>query len=373
MIRKRCQNLEQEECQSVDEAMIGYKGTMAGNLRQFNPAKPSARWGFKAFVRAGVTGIVYDFIMYSGKCTFDQENVTQEEMTMGVGAMAVISLCKSMPTPEKSTLTFDNFYSSVPLVTYLKKEMNLISFGTIRKDRLDGCTFSSRAELKKKGRGACESKINKDGVILVRWMDSEPVTLVSNFVGVQPITEVLRYDKKTKEKGYFPCPQIIKVYNGSMGGVDLSDMYFALYKLPSRARRWYFPIFCYLIGISLTNSWLLYKRDCEALGVSQEIETSKKFRLLVCEGLAAGSQAARGRPSLDNSLSKVRVRQPVADRPGDELRTDGLQHWPQITDKGRCRYCQMLCRFICSKCNCRLCLVPDRNCFTQFHCQKKIS
>ena len=307
MIRERCINLEQEEENSVDEGMVGYKGKMAGNLRQYQPDKPSSKWGFKLFIRSGTDGITYDFIPYSGKDTFDRENLSDEEKAMGVGAMAVISLCKSMTSPEKSTVTFDNFYTGIPLVTYLKKKMNILSCGTIRKDRMDGCTFTADKELAKKGRGVCESKVNKDGICIVRWMDNKAVTLVSNFVGVEPKAEVQRYDKGSRCRIPISYPRIIKKYNSTTVGVDLGDMFFALYKLPSRARRWYFPLFCYLIGLSLTNSWLLYKRDCEALGVAQEIRCSKDFRLHVIGSLAAGSQVARGRPSLNSYKSKGQV------------------------------------------------------------------
>lgn len=328
MIRERCKSLEQEEENSVDECMVGYKGKLAGNLRQFQPDKPSSRFGFKLFVRAGTNGLTYDFIPYSGKITFDREHLTTEERALGVGAMAVISLCKSIPSPEKCTVTFDNFYTGIPLITYLKKNMNILSCGTIRKDRMDGCTFTADKELKKQGRGSCESKINKDGIVIVRWMDNKAVTLASNFVGVEPKSEVQRFDKISRSRIPVSCPWIIKKYNSTMGGVDLGNMFLALYKLPSRARRWYFPLFCYLIGLSLTNAWLLYKRDCEVLGVRQDIQCSKDFRLNVCAALAAGTQKARGRPSLNSSLSKAKVKKPMAERPADELRTDRLEHWP---------------------------------------------
>lgn len=95
-LRKTCEQLEQEHEVSVDECMVGYKGKMAGNLRQYLPDKPSHRWGFKIFVFAGKSGITYSLIPYQGESTFDEEDLTAQEIDLGVGASAVISLAKRL-------------------------------------------------------------------------------------------------------------------------------------------------------------------------------------------------------------------------------------------------------------------------------------
>lgn len=375
-IRDRCQNLEQETQYSINECMVGYKGTYAGQLRQYMPLKPSSKWGFKLFVLAGASGITYDFIPYCGSYTFAEEPLTEEEKHLGVGASAVISLCRSIRNPEISTVTFDNWYSGVPLVTYLKKEMGIHSLGTIKPNRMDKCDFLPVKKFKHLPRGSSESKINKDGVILIKWLDSKPVHVVSTFVGVRPQGEILRYIKEAKGKVPVPCPQAIKVYNSTMGGVDLSDMLMSLYSIPAKSsRRYYFPMVGYLLDMCVTNAWLLYKRDCELLGVDQELKSSKEFRIHLSCGLAVGCQQKRGRPSLDNSLSQSRIKEPksTTPRPVDDLRMDGLEHWPQYSDKGRCRYCSMLTQVKCTKCECRLCLLVGRNCFVQFHIQKDVA
>ena len=54
---------------SVDEVMVAYKGTMAGNLRQYIRNKPD-KWGYKLFCRASVDGFIHDILMYQGETTF---------------------------------------------------------------------------------------------------------------------------------------------------------------------------------------------------------------------------------------------------------------------------------------------------------------
>ena len=59
LIRKNFLKLEQEEKMSIDEQIIPAKTKKSG-IRQYNPKKP-VKWGFKMFVRAGVSGMMYDF------------------------------------------------------------------------------------------------------------------------------------------------------------------------------------------------------------------------------------------------------------------------------------------------------------------------
>lgn len=81
-VRKSCLSIEQEKMNSVDEMMIPYKGTRAGSRRQYVKSKPK-KWGFKMFVRSGVSGIVYDFLLYGGEATFCNIQFSEEEECLG--------------------------------------------------------------------------------------------------------------------------------------------------------------------------------------------------------------------------------------------------------------------------------------------------
>lgn len=61
--------------------MVPYKGTRAGSRRQYLPKKPK-KWGFKIFVRAGVSGLIYDFIPYAGEDTFRGRCFTDYENSL---------------------------------------------------------------------------------------------------------------------------------------------------------------------------------------------------------------------------------------------------------------------------------------------------
>ena len=73
---------------------------------------------------------------------------------------------------------------------------------------------------------------------MVKWVDSNFVQLLSNFAGIESITSIERWCKIEKKRKDILCPQIVKQYNKSMGGVDVADMLIAFYKIPFKTKRW---------------------------------------------------------------------------------------------------------------------------------------
>jgi len=91
----------------------------------------------------------------------------------------------------------------------------------------------SDAQLAKRGRGAHQEKVaSVDGVQLsvVRWFDNRPISFLSTFVGVEPVSEIKRHDRVKHEEQQVPCPKVIHVYNQHMGGVDLLNSLIGLYR-----------------------------------------------------------------------------------------------------------------------------------------------
>ena len=117
--------------------------------------------------------------------------------------------------------------------------------------------------MKKRPRGDFEFQTDQNsGLHLVRWIDSKCVTLGSTYAGVEANRTVKRWDKKANKELTVQCPDIIKQYNESMGGVDLHDMIIALYRTEFRTKRWYLKILFHLLDICKVNGWLLYRCHC---------------------------------------------------------------------------------------------------------------
>uniref|UniRef100_W5NJG2 PiggyBac transposable element-derived protein domain-containing protein n=1 Tax=Lepisosteus oculatus TaxID=7918 RepID=W5NJG2_LEPOC len=257
-MRKKYTQIESENQFSIDEMMVPYK-SLAGRQKLCLPAKPR-RWGFKIFVHAGVSGFVYDFFVYTGKFTFD--GATQILLKeFGLGVTVVLHLFKTIRNLPDCVVYFDNFFTSLSFLTYLKDSMGLRSLGTIGKNRLMGCKLEDEVD-------------NDTQLAIVKWADNKTVTLVSTCASVMPVGEVKRFSKK----------KTVAEYNHHMGGVDLADMMIALYRTQAKSHRWYLCIFWQLIDIAVNNAWLLYRRDSTAVG-PVKLKKLKAFRLDVAKGL----------------------------------------------------------------------------------------
>lgn len=358
-IRQNCLKVEEENRFSIDEMMVPYKGTRAGTRKQYIKNKPR-KWGFKIFVRAGISGIVYDFLVYGGEDTFRFHEFSEHENSMGLGAKVVIALSKSIQSPACCVLYFDNFFTSLELIHYLRHEYGIFSLGTIRQNRLRGAEkkLPTDKNLKKRYRGAhAEVVSNESKLVVVKWFDNKCVTAASSYVDSQPVNHVLRYNKESKRREPVPCPNIIRHYNAHMGGVDLADMLIALYRTEMRAHRWYIPLFSQLLDICINNSWLVYRRQTK----DKKPLKLKQFRYAISNGLVTTERA----------LEKAKnSRKPKFMTPSNCLdsRYDQVGHMPSFMTKGRCKLCvKHQTKFYCPKCNVRLCLVEDRNCFRDYH------
>ncbi|XP_029946701.1 piggyBac transposable element-derived protein 3-like [Salarias fasciatus] len=334
--------------QSVDEVMVAYKGKTAGNLRQYIKNKPD-KWGFKLFARASEDGFIHDMVL-------------------------TISLSTT------TAIFADNFFTSLELVRYLK-DKNCRYTGTARDNRIGKPPLKSIKEMEKKAvpRGTYSYVTSDDGILALRWKDNKTVTLLSTDIGVEPMSSVHRYCSETKQKEEVSCPAVIKSYNSSMGGIDKSDMLVHLYRSPMKSKRWYMRLFAYAIDVSLTNAWVIYKRDCKALGVDGL--SLKNFRIQVFRS-ASTRRPVMSRPrrssAFQASLStSVDVPKPVkghrSHTPDHLVRFDlSLFHAPLHTTRQTCKHCSkkghiLRSNILCRVCKVHLCLNADRNCFIKYH------
>ena len=107
--RETCINIEAERDNSVDKQMISAKTKYSGT-RQYNPQKP-VKWGFKNFVRAASSGMIYDFFLYAGSL-----NKTEKY----TGTFVVKKLIETLPKQLNFRLYFDNSFCTIDLCRELK-------------------------------------------------------------------------------------------------------------------------------------------------------------------------------------------------------------------------------------------------------------
>ena len=364
--------------QSIDEVMVAYKGTRAGNLRQYIQTKPD-KWGMKLFCRASIDGFIHDILMYQGETTFTSHHtqLSPEESEMLISSKTVVALAKTLQNPTQTAIYADNFFTSIGLVEYLQQKIGCRYVGTARENRIGRAPLISSKQLDKKAvpRGDYDY-CSSNGILALRWKDNKNVTVLSSDAGVEPVQKVKRYDRNSKKKVEVKCPSVIKEYNGKMGGIDKSDMLTHLYKTPMRARRWYMRLFGYTLDLCVCNAWIMYKRDCKALG--EKPMGLKNFRLEISL-FARGVKALRPR-STRASTSSMEGTPPIPRRgirapvPTDDQRYDTTKsHLPIfVPTRQTCKKCSKKndihrSRWMCTACHVALCLSDARNCFTPYH------
>lgn len=324
------------------------------------------------FARAGASGFVYDFEVYTGKDT----NVG-ERTSLGISGDVVVRLCRGIPQNENFKVSFDNWFTSHSLISKLKS-VGIWSIGTVRNNRLRGCTFKTDRQLQEEGRGAYDYRTEiESGVFALKWFDNRNVHFASSYVGREPVGTVRRWSKTSRSYVDVLCPAIVAQYNRFMGGVDLNDMLIALYRKDIRSKRFYLRIIFHLVDMCVVNAWLLYRRHCTQKG--QKYKTLVVFRSEIGRALTSSSAInprRRGRPSNESqeeptTSSRHRARQV---RPVDDVRFGGWGHFPEYVENPlRCKHCvKGIIQVKCQRCQVHLCFTPTRNCFKDFHTRPEI-
>lgn len=371
-IRKRCLELDLEENLCIDEQIVPFRGHLA--IKQYIKGKPCP-WGVKIFVLCGKSGMAYDFLIYQGASTGLDKNKLK---IFGLGGSVVLQLSERLQK-EGHKLYFDNYFSNYQILQILKSK-KIFAGGTVRINRFNNPPLLNDKELKRKGRGAHDTIGSTDGdVVLTKWMDNRSVVLASNFVAVGNEDTVSRWDKNNKTYVDVKRPEIVRLYNHSMGGVDLLDQMIGLYRIYIRSRKWTLRLIFHAVDLAIANSWFEYRKDCTKQQIPAKSQMSLlDFRLNLAECLVKVGKPVttirRGRPSSSvGSPIQVRVlKRHEENRPSVDIRHDGMDHMPHLDGKSegkRCknRKCNKKTHFLCDKCKVHLCLTKNRNCFVAYH------
>ena len=133
--------------------------------------------------------------------------------------------------------------------------------GTVRIPRLKNFPLMAEKDLKKQGRGAIDFRVKTNSnIIAVKQYVNQAVTLISPFVGIDPIAETSRYDHSVHEKVAVNPSNIVKVYNTFTGGVYKIDMVCSQNKQTVRSRRWYVYIWLHYPLVALCLHLTLHKK-----------------------------------------------------------------------------------------------------------------
>ncbi|KAG4071994.1 hypothetical protein HA402_010931 [Bradysia odoriphaga] len=281
---KRFRTIPMEKCLSVDEQICS---TKARSYMKVYMAKKPHKWGFKIFILSGsLSGFCYYFEIFTGQEN-DASKRLLHEPDLGASANVVVRMTRPIPNDLNHRVFFDNYFSTLPLISELSKR-GIHSVGTMRQNRLYNDKLPGDKTIMSLPRGSSfEMTINIENTEItnVTWRDNKVVNLISDFVGTDPMQKVQRFDKKLGKKISIDCPDIVKEYNSSMGGVGLLDILIGRNKIKIQSKKWYMRIFYHLLDITITNAWILYKRTNVQRGTAEKLLSLADFRVQLGESL----------------------------------------------------------------------------------------
>ena len=262
--------------QSIYEHMVKFKGHSI--LRQYVKGKP-IQWRFKLWCRCdSKTGYLYEFDLYLGK-----KNMVEH----GLGEGVVLNLTQKIEHIG-CKVVIDNFFNSPLQIMLLEKDIFCTGTVTPSRKLLPKKDVPSDKDMK---RGDVRS-FEASGINCVKWMDSKPVHMLSNFLAADPKHEIKRRKKRSEEQEKVICPNVANQYYNFMGGVDLIDQKKVFYQFDHRSKfKYYLRIVFDIIDIAIYNSHVIYTKlsgDTSTMG-------SKTFRRSVARSLI-GNYTYRKRP-----------------------------------------------------------------------------
>ena len=235
---------------AVDEAMVPYYGR--NRLKQHIHGKP-IRFGNKVWCLCTRTGYLVQAIPY-------QESTTgYSNPEFGIGGSVVLDLISELPSEVEYRLFLDNLFTSIPLIDHFKQS-NIGATGTISVNCTGKTPLLDPSCMKEKACGTyCHAKEKDSGCILVGWNDNSVVILASNCYGVNPVRSASRWSNAEKKRISIDQPDVVYQCNQFMVGVDRLDENIAKVRVAIGMKKWWWPMFSWLLNVSVNNAWQTYR------------------------------------------------------------------------------------------------------------------
>jgi len=159
------------------------------------PLKPT-KWGYKVRVRAdSKSGYVYQFQIYTGK--------DQSGAGVVLGDPVVKSLTEKLNF-SKTHIAFDNFFSSVSLLEYLRTK-EIFPTCTVRSSR---CDLPVMAKVNDTMAHGASKWCTRNSIGYVKWKDTKVVHVMSTAFSPNTILNSKRI-QKDGTSALVECPQSV--------------------------------------------------------------------------------------------------------------------------------------------------------------------
>ena len=207
---------------TIDESMVFYKGR--SKMKFYMPSKP-CKYGFKLHCLVdSKTSYLYNLIMDPGRAykkalAFKDDSAYAENI--------VLKLIENIKKNEPHRIFFDGWYSSISLLTKLKKR-GFLALSILRNNTKD---------IPKNIKNNKSFAYSKD-ILLQRYHDKKLILFISNF---KDSVDNLR-----------------NIYNVENRGVDKLNQKMSYYTTNRKEYKWWKKIFLFGINCCCINSRILY-------------------------------------------------------------------------------------------------------------------
>jgi hypothetical protein len=323
---------------SIDEAMVGFSGRLG--FKQYVPLKPTKR-GIKMWVRADPSsGYMNDFQVYTGKHEGSPES--------NLGGRVVMDLMEPLLNLGHHVYC-DSFFTSPNLFLRLW-DKGTVACGTVKANRKGMPKEMKKMKLKNQGDSVVRQKGN---LVVTLWRDKKNLTILStNTTKKDQQVQRKQKDGSVKNVG---CPNVVKLYNAHMNGVDHADQLRSTYNIARKSLKWWKYLFLFLFDVCIVNAYILMRESpnhvIRTKSQNERSRTQLEFRTKLAHQLISIFAGRRKRKHAFN------------------LEQCQEHHWPCTMDKkGRCKQCRKngIRREPisgCQQCRINLCL----DCFKVFH------
>lgn len=227
---------------TIDEKLESFRGRCA--FRQYIPNKP-AKYGIK--IQAMVdsrTFYVLNMEVYAGTQPDGVYQLSNKPVDIVQRLVAPIS-------GSNRNITFGNWYTSYELVTILRESHNLMSVGTLRKNKRE----IPKTLLEVKQRQSTSSMFGfQKHTTMVSYVPKKG----KNVILLSSLHHDDMIDELTGDKN---LPEIISFYNFTKGGVNVVDELSGSYSVARNCRRWPLRIFFSLMDTAGINSQVIYRAN----------------------------------------------------------------------------------------------------------------
>ncbi|XP_007954699.1 piggyBac transposable element-derived protein 1 [Orycteropus afer afer] len=224
---------------------------------QFLNGKP-IRIGYKIWCGTTTQGYLVWFEPYQ-----ESTMKADKDLDLGLGGNLVMNFADILLERGQYPyhLCFDGFFTSVKLVSALKKK-GLKATGTIRENRTEKCPLMNAEHMKKEKKGYFDFQVEEnDEIMLCRWHGDGIISLCSSAVGIEPVSEINYCFADDEESLQISQPSIVKLYDECREGVAKMDQIISKYRVRIRSKKWYSILVSYMIDVAMNNAWQLH-RSC---------------------------------------------------------------------------------------------------------------